>query len=51
MIYESDDIFYIEADPTDAKVIDEEWELLNAFAKLIIGSLKNTFVTFDEVAV
>ncbi|WP_455202769.1 hypothetical protein [Kaarinaea lacus] len=51
MIYESDDIFYIEADPTDAKAIDEEWELLNAFAKLLIGSLKNTFVTFDEVAV
>ena len=51
MIYESDDIFYLEADPTDAKAIDEEWEMLNALSKLIIGSLKNSFVTFDEVAV
>ena len=51
MIYESEDIFYLEADPTDAKAIDEEWEMLNALSKLIIGSLKNSFVTFDEVAV
>ena len=51
MIYEPDDIFYIEADPVDAQTVDEEWELLNAYSKLIIGSLKNTFVSFDEVAV
>ena len=51
MIYEPDDIFYIEADPVDAQTVDEEWELLNAYSKLIIGSLKNAFVSFDEVAV
>ena len=51
MIYEPDDIFYIKSEPADAKSIEEEWHLLNAYAKLLIGSLGNAFVSFDEVAV
>jgi hypothetical protein len=51
MIYESDDIFYIKAEPADAKSIEDEWYMLHAYARLLIESLKNSFVTFDEVAV
>ena len=51
MIYESDDIFYIKAESVDAKSIEDEWYMLNAYARLLIESLKNTFVTFDEAAV
>ena len=48
MIYKPEDIFYLKADPVDAKNIEDEWNLLNAYAKLMIGSLKNSFVSFDE---
>jgi hypothetical protein len=51
MIYESDDIFYIKAESVDAKSIEDEWYMLHAYARLLIESLKNSFVTFDEVAV
>jgi len=51
MIYEPEDIFYIKAEPTDAKSIEEEWYMLHAYARMLIESLKDTFVTFDEVAV
>jgi len=51
MIYESDDIFYIKAEELDAKSIEDEWYMLHAYARLLIESLKNSFVTFDEVAV
>ena len=51
MIYEPDDIFYLKAEPADAQAIDEEWSALNAYTMLLIESLKNSFVTFDEVAV
>jgi len=51
MIYDSDDIFYIKAEELDAKSIEDEWYMLHAYARLLIESLKNSFVTFDEVAV
>ena len=51
MIYESDDIFYIKAEELDATAIEDEWYMLHAYARLLIESLKNSFVTFDEVAV
>lgn len=51
MIYESDDIFYIKTESVDAKSIEDEWYMLHAYARLLIESLKNSFVTFDEVAV
>ncbi|MCI0505977.1 MAG: hypothetical protein L0Z73_07670 [Gammaproteobacteria bacterium] len=51
MIYEPDDIFYIKAEAADAKSIEDEWYMLHAYARLLIESLKNSFVTFDEVAV
>ncbi|WP_455366457.1 hypothetical protein [Kaarinaea lacus] len=51
MIYESDDIFYVKAEDVDARSIEEEWYMLHAYARLLIESLKNSFVTFDEVAV
>ena len=51
MIYESDDIFYIKAEQTDAQSIEDEWQMLNAYAKLLIASLSNAFISFDEVAV
>ena len=50
MVYKPEDIFYMQADPVDAKSIEDEWALLNVYAKLIIGSLKNAFVNFDEAA-
>jgi len=50
MIYESDDIFLIMAEPGDARNIEDEWRMLDAYAKLLIGSLRNTFVSFDEMA-
>lgn len=50
MIHESDDIFYLQAEPVDARTIEDEYELLKAYAILLIGSLKNAFVTFDEAA-
>jgi hypothetical protein len=34
----------------DAKGIEDEWALLSVYAKLMIGSLKNAFVNFDEAA-
>ncbi|WP_455221353.1 hypothetical protein [Kaarinaea lacus] len=51
MIYESDDIFYIKAEELDAMSIEDEWYMLHAYSRLLIESLKNSFVTFDEVAV
>jgi len=51
MIHETDDIFYITADTNDPKSIEDEWHMLNAYAKLLIGSLRNAFVSFEEVAV
>lgn len=51
MIYNSDDIFYIKAEPADAQSIEEEWVLLNAYSRLLIGSLGNAFVSFEEIAV
>jgi len=51
MIHEPDDIFYIKAEPVDPKSIEDEYNLLNAYAKLLIGSLRNSFVSFDEVAI
>lgn len=51
MIYESDDIFYVKAETVDAKSIEDEWYMLHAYARLLIESLKNSFVSFDEVAV
>ena len=51
MIHETDDIFYIEADHSDPKSIQDEWQMLNAYSKLLIGSLRNSFVSFEEVAV
>lgn len=51
MIYKQEDIFYMNADPVDVKSIEDEWALLRAYAKLLIGSLKNSFVSFDEEAV
>ena len=51
MIFKQEDIFYMNADPVDVKSIEEEWSLLRAYAKLLIGSLKNSFVSFDEEAI
>ncbi len=51
MIYKQEDIFYLNADPMDVKSIEDEWALLRAYAKLLIGSLKNSFVSFDEEAI
>jgi hypothetical protein len=51
MIYESEDIFHIKAEALDAKSIEDEWYMLHAYARLLIESLKNSFVSFDEVAV
>lgn len=48
MIFKQEDIFYLDADPVDVKSIEDEWALLQAYAKLLIGSLKNSFVSFDE---
>lgn len=50
MIYESDDIFHLKAEPTDAKTIEDEYVFLKAYAQLLIGSLKNAFVSFEETA-
>ncbi|MGD8570356.1 MAG: hypothetical protein PVJ39_19870 [Gammaproteobacteria bacterium] len=51
IIYESDDIFYLQAEPVDAFAIEDEWSMLRSYATLLIGSLKNSFVSFDEAAV
>lgn len=48
MICKQEDIFLLNADPVDFKIIEDEWALLKAYAKLLIGSLKNSFVSFDE---
>ncbi|HEY5604223.1 MAG TPA: hypothetical protein VIM41_14060 [Gammaproteobacteria bacterium] len=50
MIYEPDDIFYIKAEAADAKSIEDEWYMLHGYARLLIESLKNSFVTFDDSA-
>ena len=50
MIFKQEDIFYLNADPVDVKSIEDEWALLNAYAKLLIGSLKNSFVSFDDAS-
>ena len=50
MIHDVDDIFYIKSESTDVKAIEQEWASLNAYAKLIIASLKNLVIDFDEVS-
>ena len=50
MICKQEDIFYMNADPMDLESIEEEWSLITAYAKLLIGSLKNSYVSFDEEA-
>jgi len=50
MLHKQEDIFYMNADPVDVKSIDDEWSLIKAYARLLIGSLKNSFVSFDEEA-
>lgn len=50
IIYESDDIFYLQGEPVDAQAIEDEWSMLRSYAKLLIGSLKNSFVSFEEAA-
>ncbi|WP_455375391.1 hypothetical protein [Kaarinaea lacus] len=51
MIYKQEDIFYMNADPVDVKSIEEEWALVRAYSRLLIGSLKNSYVSFDEEAI
>lgn len=50
MIHDVDDIFYIKTESTDVKAIEQEWAFINAYAKLIIASLKNLVIDFDEVS-
>ncbi|MGD8640902.1 MAG: hypothetical protein PVF34_08240 [Gammaproteobacteria bacterium] len=51
IIYESDDIFYFKAQSVDPQTIESEYAMLYAYARLLIGSLKTSFVSFDEAAV
>ena len=51
MIHETDDIFFIKGETMDISEIEEEWRMLHAYAKLMIGSFGNSFVSFDEMAV
>jgi len=51
MIHQQEDIFHMNADPVDVRIIEDEWHLINAYAKLLIGSLRNSFVSFDDESV
>ena len=48
MICKQEDSFYLNAYPVDVKEIEDEWALMKAYSRLLIGSLKNSFVSFDQ---